>query len=160
MQVAAKVGCSMSPCEIAMKLKKRNSHLFSRMMPQVVGTWIDHSGTRPEWEKDVLERAEKYGNRPWPNVMHKSILAAFSDIEERIIDHLQRVCKTGAGLDNAYCHAIIVARLQLSIPQIFQMPAHDGSFFQCSTSWVCQFLLKKLSLVLSSFNMSCPETAS
>jgi hypothetical protein len=82
MQAAAKVGCSMSPSEIAMELKKRDSHLFSRMTPQVVGTWIDCSGTRPEWKKDVSERAEKYGNRPRPNITRKSILAPFPDIEE------------------------------------------------------------------------------
>jgi hypothetical protein len=144
MQAAAKVGHSMSPSEIAMELKKRDSHLFSRMTPQVVGAWIDCSGTRPEWKKDVSERAEKYGNRPRPNITRKSILAPFPDVEEGIINHLRRVRKTGAGLDNARCRAIIVARLQLSIPQIFQTPAHDGSFFQCSTSWVHQFLLEKL----------------
>jgi hypothetical protein len=143
-QVAAKLGRGMSPAEIAMELKKRDSHMFSRITPQVIGAWIDRSGTRSVWKKDILERAEKHGNRPQANITRKSILAPFPDIEEGIIDHLQRIRKTGAGLDNARCRAIIVARLQHSLPQIFKTPASDGSFFQCSASWVHRFLFEKL----------------
>jgi hypothetical protein len=142
-QAAAKAGHDMSPIEISRELKKRNAHLFSRITPQVIGAWIDRNGTRPVWKKTVLEWAAN-GNRPPANITRKSILAPYPEVVDGIVDHLQQVCAMGAGLDGARCCAVIVAQLQHCVPQIFQMPATDGSYFQCSMSWVHRFLLKKL----------------
>ena len=55
LQAAVKVGHSMSPIEIAKELKLHDPRLFERIMPQVIGAWIDHGGTCPIWSKSVLE---------------------------------------------------------------------------------------------------------
>ncbi|KIK76000.1 hypothetical protein PAXRUDRAFT_171091 [Paxillus rubicundulus Ve08.2h10] len=38
------------------------------------------------------------------------------------------------------CRGVIIARLQLSCPQVFRVTAKDGSRFQCMESWVKKFV--------------------
>jgi hypothetical protein len=47
-------------------------------------------------------------------------------------------------LDTLRCHGIILARLQHSIPEIFEAVTKDSSHFHCSETWVKEFLNEHL----------------
>jgi len=129
-----------------MKLAVRVSNSINSMTRSCLSQGsaaCNKSRPSPVWKPAVLEWANN-GNRPLGNITWKSILAPFPDVVEGIVEHLWMLCKAGTALDAVHCHAIIVAQLQHCLPVIFQPPACDGLYFQCSTSWVHQFLLDNL----------------
>ena len=129
-----------------MKLAVRVSNSINSMTRSCLSQGsaaCNKSRPSPVWKPAVLEWANN-GNRPLGNITWKSILAPFPDVVEGIVEHLWMLCKAGTALDAVHCCAIIVAWLQHCLPVIFQTPACNGSYFQCSTSWVHWFLLDNL----------------
>ncbi|KAG2359742.1 hypothetical protein BDR07DRAFT_1360856 [Suillus spraguei] len=74
----------------------------------------------------------------------KSILTPYPDMVKTIINDLQSLRQVGVALDTLRCRGIILARLQYSIPEIFESVAKDGSRFRCSETWVKEFLNEHL----------------
>jgi hypothetical protein len=127
-QAAAKVGYGMSPIAITTELKCRNSEQFARITPQVIGAWINRSGTCPVWKPEVIKIAQN-GNQPPGHVNRTNILAPYPDIIGGIVDQLRKLRQAGIPLNVAQCCAIIVARLYHAVPQVFRVIAKDGSVF-------------------------------
>jgi DDE superfamily endonuclease len=142
-QATAKVGYGMSPLAIATELKRRDPEQFARITPQVIGAWIDRSGTRPVWKPEVIQRAQN-GNQPPGRVTRTNILAPYPHIVSGIVDQLRKLRKAGIPLNVARCRGIMVARLHHAVPQVFQVVAKDGSVFRCSESWVMRFIYDNL----------------
>jgi hypothetical protein len=140
-----KVGYGMSPVEICCEAKRLNPTAFATLTSQVVGWWIDRSGSRPAWRREILKRAED-GNRPPGLVTRSPLLEKYPDIVKQIVDQLRKLRLVGIGLDTppGRCRGIIVAHLYHKIPQIFKMPTSSGALFKCSESWVKKFLATQL----------------
>jgi hypothetical protein len=49
------VGYGMSPIEIDHTIKNIDPVNFKSLTPQVIGTWIDRTGTKPVWKDSVLQ---------------------------------------------------------------------------------------------------------
>ncbi|KAG1866364.1 hypothetical protein C8R48DRAFT_600290, partial [Suillus tomentosus] len=74
----------------------------------------------------------------------KNILSDHPDIVKLILTDLCSLHTVGVALDTLRCRGIILARLQHSIPEIFEHVAKDGSRFRCTENWVKQFLADHL----------------
>lgn len=140
---ALEAGYGMSPLTIATLLKRKNPALFTRITPQVIGSWIDRSGTKPLWRPEVIQRALN-GNIPPGRVTRANILAPYPVVVSEIVDQLRKLRKAGISLDVTRCRAILVARLHHAVPDVFTRQAKDGSVFRCSESWVKNFLYENL----------------
>ena len=133
----------MSPTAIAAELKHRNPDQFLKITPQVIGSWIDRSGTHPVWKPEVMRRAQN-GNQPPGHVNRTNILAPYPHVVSGIVDQLRKLCQIGIALNVFHCRGIIVARLHHAVPEVFRVIAKDGSVFRCSESWVKHFLYQNL----------------
>ena len=51
---ANRVGHEMQPSQIVHDLKRRHPQRFAKLTQQVIGRWIDRSGTIPRWSEDTL----------------------------------------------------------------------------------------------------------
>ncbi|KAG1760823.1 hypothetical protein EDD22DRAFT_764636, partial [Suillus occidentalis] len=72
------------------------------------------------------------------------ILSSYPNVVKLIINDLQSLRQVGVALDTLHCRGIILARLQHSIPDIFEHVAKDNSHFHCTESWVKEFLVEHL----------------
>jgi hypothetical protein len=133
----------MSPIEIERELKRVDPSRFRGISAQVIGRWIDHSGTRPVWHANVLACVQK-GNLPLTTATPPSILSKYPDVTKAIIEDLCALRTVGVALDTMRCCGIIIARLTVSCPEIFEATAKDGSSFRCSESWVKKFVHQNL----------------
>lgn len=64
----------MSPVEIVKELQK-DSVLFTKLAPQTVGEWIDHTGASPTWSVHTLQRVD-LGNYPGGLKMQVGVLVS------------------------------------------------------------------------------------
>lgn len=132
----------MSPhaiCYHAQKLDPR----CETLTPQVIGRWIDRTGTRPQWKDSVITRA-KQGHLASSTVTRTNILSPYPDVVKAIVDQLSTLRQVGIALTTSRCRGLIVGLLRYTIPQIFATKAFDGSTFKCSDSWVQTFLYENL----------------
>jgi hypothetical protein len=72
------------------------------------------------------------------------ILSKYPDIVKTIVEDLHALRTVGVALDTMHCCGIIIARLTVSCPDIFEAVAKDGSHFQCMESWVKKFVAGNL----------------
>lgn len=140
---AAIVGYGMSPKSIEREVKMLDPAKFKALTPQVIGQWIDRTGTCPRWTDKVLDRVKR-GARPEDTTTRKSILSPYPDVISVIVKDLCMLRKAGTALDITRCRGLIIAHLQNAIPHIFDHIAKDGSSFRCTESWVKKFLFEHL----------------
>jgi DDE superfamily endonuclease len=137
----------MSPIEISRIAKSMNPVQFAGLTPQVIGTWIDRSGSKPTWKSSVLQRVR---HNPGGEVTRKDILTDYPEVTQNIVDHLRKLRIAGVPLDVPRCRGIIIGQLHHAIPEIFETVSKDGSRFRCSESWVRKFLSMKLNWTMRS----------
>ncbi|KAG2159523.1 uncharacterized protein EDB93DRAFT_1099873 [Suillus bovinus] len=125
---ATRVGYGMSPIEIERELKQVDPSRFCGIFAQVIGRWIDHSGTQPVWHANVLACVQK-GNLPLTTGTPPSILSKYPNVTKAIIEDLCALHTVGVALDTMCCCGLIIARLAVSCPEIFEATAKDGSSF-------------------------------
>lgn len=140
---AIRVGYGMSPIEIECELKQVNPSCFCGISAQVIGRWIDHSGTQPVWHANVLAHVQK-GNLPLTTRTPPNILSKYPNVTKAIIEDLRALCTVGVALDTMCCCGIIIACLTVSCPEISEATAKDSSSFRCSESWVKKFVHQNL----------------
>jgi len=133
----------MSPVGIERELKRIDPARFGGISAQVIGRWIDHSGTRPRWHANVLAHVQR-GNLPLTTATPTGILSKYPNVVKTIVEDLRALRTVGVALDTIRCRGIIIARLTVSCPEIFEATAKDGSHFQCTESWVKKFLAQNL----------------
>ncbi|KAG2116145.1 hypothetical protein DEU56DRAFT_748441 [Suillus clintonianus] len=129
----------MSPVQIECELQHIDHTHFGWIHAQVIGSWIDHSGTRPAWHSIVLARVQK-GNLPLTTATPPTILTKYPEVTKTIIEDLRALRAVGVALDTIHCHGVIIAHLTVSCPEIFEATAKDSSKFQCTESWVKKFV--------------------
>ncbi|KIK33472.1 hypothetical protein CY34DRAFT_57867, partial [Suillus luteus UH-Slu-Lm8-n1] len=134
----------MSPIEIVRDLQQRDLTRFQTLTPQVVGTWIDRSGDKAVWSAATLACVQRRSLPMYQNT-RKHILSSYPNVVKLIMNDLQSLRQVGVALDTLRCRGIILARLQRSIPEIFEPVAKDGSRFRCTENWVKEFLYEHLS---------------
>ena len=142
-RAAAIVGYRMSPTAIEREAKRLDPVKFKQLTSQVIGQWIDRSGTRPRWATRVLDRVKR-GARPEDTTTRKSILALHPDVIDTIVKDLRMLRTVGTALDITRCRGLIIAHLHNAIPHIFDQVAKDGSSFRAMESWVKKFLSEHL----------------
>jgi hypothetical protein len=130
---AAIVGYGMSPKSIEREVKVLDPVKFKALTPQVIGQWIDHTGTHPRWTDKVLDHA-KCGAHPEDTTTHKSILTPYPNVISVIVKDLCMLHKAGTALDITCCCSLIIAHLQNAIHHIFDHTTKDGSTFHCTES--------------------------
>jgi hypothetical protein len=74
-EVAETVGQEMSPTKIVKGCQRRSWKLFHLLRADVVGKWIDRSGSRPCWSTAVLVKVAK-GNCPGGSITRKGVLVS------------------------------------------------------------------------------------
>ncbi|KAG2028826.1 hypothetical protein BDR03DRAFT_882592, partial [Suillus americanus] len=119
---AIRVGYGMSPIEIERELKRVDPSRFHGISAQVIGRWIDQSGTRPVWRASVLARVQK-GNLPLTTATPPGILAKYPEVTKTIIEDLRALRAVGVALDTMRCRGVIIARITVSCPEIFEATA-------------------------------------
>lgn len=82
---------------------------FRRISAQVIGRWIDNSGTHPAWHSNVLVHAHR-GNLPLTTATPPGILSKYPDVVKTIVEDLRALCMVGVALDTICCCDIIIAR--------------------------------------------------
>ncbi|KAG1871544.1 hypothetical protein F4604DRAFT_1926276 [Suillus subluteus] len=140
---ALRVGYGMSPVAIKHELKQMDPTRFCGISAQVIGRWIDNSGMRPAWHGNVLAHAQR-GNLPLITATPPGILSNYPDVMKTIIEDLRALRMVGVALDTIRCRGIIIARLTVSCPEIFETAAKDSSHFRCTESWVKKFVAHTL----------------
>lgn len=140
---ALRVGYGMSPVQIERELKRIDPTRFAGIHAQVIGSWIDHSGTQPAWHANVLARVRK-GNLPLTKATPPGILSKYPNVVKTIVEDLNALRTVGVALDTMRCRGVIIARLTVSCPEVFEAVAKDSSRFQCTESWVKKFVAANL----------------
>ena len=110
---ALRVGYGMSPVQIEHELKRIDPTCFAGIHVQVIGSWIDHSGTQPAWHVNVLARVQK-GNLPLTKATPPGILSKYPNVVKTIVEDLRALRTVGAALDTMHCCGVIIARLTAS----------------------------------------------
>ncbi|KIK74383.1 hypothetical protein PAXRUDRAFT_19931 [Paxillus rubicundulus Ve08.2h10] len=103
-----RIGYGMSPIQIERELKRMDPARFSQISAQVIGTWIDRSGTRPVWKKEVVDRAAR-GCLPRDTSTRSHVLTPFPNVMKTIIDDLWALRTVGVALDTTRCRGLIIA---------------------------------------------------
>lgn len=156
---AIRVGYGMSPIEIERELKRVDPSRFHGISAQVIGRWIDQSGTRPVWRASVLARVQK-GNLPLTTATPPGILAKYPEVTKTIIEDLRALRAVGVALDTMRCRGVIIARITVSCPEIFEATAKDGSKFRCTESWVKKFVHRTLNWTFRRATRAAQKTPS
>ncbi|KAG2341697.1 hypothetical protein BDR05DRAFT_949526 [Suillus weaverae] len=134
-QAHSKCTCNLGQkLQIECKLKQIDPTRFAGIHAQVIGSWIDHSGTRPAWHANVLACVQK-GNLPLTKATPPGILSKYPDVVKTIVEDLHALRTVGVALDTMCCHGVIIACLTVSCPEVFKAVVKDGSRFQCTESW-------------------------
>jgi hypothetical protein len=123
-QAAEITSFGMSPIEINCIIKSMNPVQFAGLTPQVIRTWIDHSGSKLMWKSSVLQHVR---HNPGGKVTWKDILTNYPEVMQNIVDHLCKLCIASVPLNVPHCRGIIISQLHHAIPEIFEIVSKDGS---------------------------------
>jgi hypothetical protein len=74
-EVAEDIGWQMSPTEIVRGCQTRSIRLFRSLHADVIGKWINRTGSRPCWSAETLAKVAKE-NCPGGNITRKGILVS------------------------------------------------------------------------------------
>ncbi|KAF4615755.1 hypothetical protein D9613_012424 [Agrocybe pediades] len=143
--VAKQVGYQMSSTEIVRGLKRRDPVIFENISRSTVDGWIDRTGDKPCWRKEVRARIES-GKGPGHNKGGpRGILSAYPDVVKAIESRLHFLRERGSPISLITARAIIVATILHMKPDILTIKFKDGSTFCASDTYVQRFLHRTMS---------------
>jgi hypothetical protein len=130
-----------SPIAIVRQCQATSWLLFEGLTPQVLGRYIDKSGTSPTWSAAVLDEVVKNGYTPGMKSTRKCILDDHASTKLTILNQLKSLRQVGTSVSVMTVRAVVVANLHHNLPDLLAK-------FRCSDTWVRKFTFRELKWVM------------